>query len=102
MYLSIDMKENIIEFIQSKLLKFSEINKIVLFGSFPKSQNPNDIDIAIIQNSKDNYLTLSLKYRKALRELSKKIPLDIVPIKNSIINSSFLDEINQGYVIYER
>ncbi len=101
MYLTTDIKEDIIKFIQSKLLDFSEISKIILFGSFLKSQNPNDIDIAIIQNSKENYLTLALKYRKALRELSKQIPLDIVPIKNHV-HSSFLDEINQGYVIYEK
>ena len=101
MNLSIDLKNEIIKLIERELLKFSEISKIVLFGSFPKSQNPNDIDIAIIQDSKDDYLTLSLKYRKALRELAKKIPLDIVPLKKSA-SGSFLDEINQGYVIYEK
>jgi len=101
MYLSIEIKDEIVKLIQTKLLKFSEISKIILFGSFPKSKNPNDIDIAIIQNSQDDYLTLSLKYRKALRELSKQIPLDIVPLKNSV-KGSFLDEINQGYVIYEK
>ena len=101
MNLSIDAKEYIINTIQTKLSYFSEVKKIILFGSFPKSQNPNDVDIAVIQNSDDNYLTLSLRYRKALRELSKKIPLDIIPIKNNTY-SSFLDEINQGHIIYER
>ena len=101
MYLSIDIKDEMIKLIQNRLVDFSEITKIILFGSFPKSKNPNDIDIAIIQNSKDNYLTLSLKYRKALRELSKKIPLDVIPIKIDT-DSSFLEEINQGYVIYEK
>jgi len=101
MYLSIDIKDEMIKLIQNRLVDFSEITKIILFGSFPKSKNPNDIDIAIIQNSKDNYLTLSLKYRKALRELSKKIPLDVIPIKINTY-SSFLEEINQGYVIYEK
>jgi len=101
MNLSTDAKEYIINTIQTKLSYFSEVKKIILFGSFPKSQNPNDVDIAVIQNSDDNYLTLSLRYRKALRELSKKIPLDIIPIKNNTY-SSFLDEINQGHTIYER
>ena len=101
MNLSTDAKEYIINTIQTKLSYFSEVKKIILFGSFPKSQNPNDVDIAVIQNSDDNYLTLSLRYRKALRELSKKIPLDIIPIKNNTY-SSFLDEINQGHIIYER
>jgi predicted nucleotidyltransferase len=101
MNLSIELKEHIINTIQTNLSHFSEVSKIVIFGSFPKSKNPNDIDIAVIQNSKDNYLTLSLRYRKALRELAKKIPLDIVPIKSNSY-SSFLDEINQGRIIYER
>jgi predicted nucleotidyltransferase len=101
MNLSIELKEHIINTIQTNLSHFSEVSKIVIFGSFPKSKNPNDIDIAVIQNSKDNYLTLSLRYRKALRELAKKIPLDIVPIKGNS-HSSFLDEINQGRIIYER
>ena len=101
MNLSTELKEHIINIIQTKLSHFSEVSKIILFGSFLKSKNPNDIDIAIIQNSNDNYLTLSLRYRKALRELSKKIPLDIIPIKNNT-HSIFLNEINQGYIIYER
>jgi len=70
--------------------RISEVNKVILFGSFIKSSNPND-----------NFLTLSLKYRKGLRELSKIIPLDIVPIKANA-NSVFLDEINKGQIVYER
>ena len=94
-------KLNFISIIQKKLSQFNEVNKVILFGSFIKSNNPNDIDIAIIQNSNDNFLTLSLKYRKVLRELSKMIPLDIVPIKENS-NSVFLEEINKGQIVYER
>jgi uncharacterized protein len=94
-------KQNFIKTIKEKLSQFSEINKVILFGSFIKSNNPNDIDIAIIQNSNDNFLTLSLKYRKVLRDLSKIIPLDIVPIKYNS-NGVFLDEINKGQIVYER
>lgn len=94
-------KLNFTNTIKEKLSQFSEINKVILFGSFTKSNNPNDIDIAIVQNSNDNYLTLSLKYRKVLRDLSKMIPLDIVPIKANA-NGVFLDEINKGQVVYER
>ena len=101
MPLSEDKKYNFIEIIKSQLSQFSEISKIVLFGSFVKSSEPNDIDIAIVQNSNDNYLKLSLKYRKVLRDLSKQIPLDIVPIKQGA-NGIFLNEINKGLVIYER
>ena len=94
-------KLDFIETIKDKLSQFSEINKVILFGSFTKTNNPNDIDIAIVQNSEDNFLTLSLKYRKVLRELSKMIPLDIVPIKTNS-KGVFLEEINTGQVVYER
>ncbi len=94
-------KLNFINIIKEKLSQFSEVNQIVLFGSFIKSNNPNDIDIAIIQKSNDNFLTLSLKYRKVLRSLSKIIPLDIIPIKQNS-NGTFLKEINKGQIVYER
>jgi predicted nucleotidyltransferase len=94
-------KLSFINTIEKKLSQFSEVNKVILFGSFVKSNNPNDIDIAIVQNSNDNFLTLSLKYRKVLRDLSKIIPLDIVPIKANT-NGVFLEEINKGQIVYER
>ncbi len=94
-------KLNFIATIKDKLSQFKEVNKVILFGSFVKSNNPNDIDIAIVQNSNDNFLTLSLKYRKVLRDLSKMIPLDIVPIKANT-TGVFLEEINKGQVVYER
>lgn len=94
-------KLNFINTIKDKLSQFKEVNKVILFGSFVKSDNPNDIDIAIVQNSNDNFLTLSLKYRKVLRELSKTIPLDIVPIKANT-EGVFLEEINKGQIVYER
>jgi len=94
-------KVNFINTIKEKLSQFSEVNKIILFGSFTNSPNPNDIDIAVVQNSDDNFLTLSLKYRKVLRELSKIIPLDIIPIKQNA-KGAFLEEINSGQVVYEK
>ena len=94
-------KLDFIATIKDKLSQFSEINKVILFGSFIKTNNPNDIDIAIVQNSNDNFLTLSLKYRKVLRELSKNIPLDIVPIKTNA-KGVFLEEIKKGQIVYER
>jgi predicted nucleotidyltransferase len=95
-------KENIKKRIVEKLQLQTEIDKIVIFGSFLKDNNPNDIDIAIFQNSKDNYLDLSLKYRKAVREISKRIPIDIIPILTDKSNDFILDEIGSGEVIYER
>ena len=96
-----DVKDVYIKIIKHQLSQFIEVNKIIIFGSFFKSTNPNDIDIAIVQDSDSNFLTLSLKYRKVLRELSKKIPLDIVPLKKNT-NSFFMNELIDGKVIYER
>jgi predicted nucleotidyltransferase len=101
MILQDSKKESLINTIKDKLSQFSEVNKIILFGSFINSNNPNDIDIAIIQNSNDNFLTLSLKYRKVLRELSKMIPIDIIPIKQNS-KGAFLEEIEKGQIVYER
>ena len=92
---------NFSNIIKEKLSQFNEVHKIILFGSFVDSTNPNDIDIAIIQNSNENFLSLSLKYRKVLRDLSKVIPLDIVPIKQKS-EGYFLKEIYKGKVVYEK
>jgi hypothetical protein len=67
-----------------------------------KDRNPNDIDLAIFQNSNENYLTLSLKYRKAVREISKKIPIDIIPLLTDKYNEFIKNEIETGEVIFER
>jgi len=73
-------KENIKKRIVEKLRLQEEIRKIVIFGSFLSDKNPSDIDVAVFQNSKEDYLQLSVRYRKAVREISKKIPIDIIPI----------------------
>jgi hypothetical protein len=75
---------------------------VIIFGSFPNFENPNDIDIAIFEKSSENYLSLALKYRKQLRGLSKIIPIDIIPLKDENINDRFLAEIEKGEVIYEK
>lgn len=79
-----------------------EIERIIIFGSFNKSDSPNDIDIAVIQNSSENYLTLSLKYRKLIRNISKEIAIDIFPILEKNNNSFFSNEVASGEVIYAR
>ena len=86
--------------IASSLKDQKEIERIIVFGSFNKSDFPNDIDIAVVQNSSDNYLTLALKYRKLIRNISKEIAVDIFPILNK--NSFFMNEVALGEVIYER
>lgn len=86
-----------------KCLKLEkEIEKIIIFGSFLDAENPNDIDVAIFQDSKKSYLTLAMKYRKLTRDIARSIPIDIIPIKSNASDSSFLSEIEAGELIYER
>ena len=93
-----ELKNRIADALRSQ----KEINKIVVFGSFLQSDTPNDIDLAVFQNSNENYLSLSLKYRKMIREISRQIPIDVIPIKNDKTNDFILSEIENGEVIYER
>ncbi len=95
-------KDNIKKRIVEKLRSQEEIRKIVIFGSFLSDDNPNDIDVAVFQNSKENYLQLSLRYRKAVREISKRIPIDIIPILTNKSNDFVLNEIESGEVVFER
>jgi predicted nucleotidyltransferase len=100
------MKKEIKESLKRQLIKSlsseKEIDKIIVFGSFIKSENPHDIDIAIFQHSAESYLTLAMKYRKLTRKIAKKIPIDIIPVKSDAKNNSFLSEIESGELIYER
>jgi len=80
----------------------SEICRIVIFGSFVNSDNPHDLDVAVFQDSDSKYLPLAMKYRKKTREISRVIPLDIIPLKNGVKDGFFMDEIDGGEVIYER
>lgn len=101
MTVSNHQKELIKSQIRKKLSKEQEVQKIVLFGSFVNSNNPNDIDIAIFQNSNEKYLSLSLKYRKLVRDISKILPIDVIPLKINA-KGTFLNEIESGETIYEK
>ncbi|MDP2208628.1 MAG: nucleotidyltransferase domain-containing protein [Bacteroidota bacterium] len=94
----IEFKNKIVDSLKGQ----EEIERIIIFGSFNNSDSPNDIDIAVIQNSSDNYLTLALKYRKLIRNISKEIAVDIFPIVGKNENSFFLSEVASGEVIYAR
>jgi len=94
----IELKNRIID----SLIGQKEIEKIIIFGSFNKSDSPNDIDIAVVQNSSDNYLTLALKYRKLMRNICREIAVDIFPIVEKNKNSFFANEVLSGEVIYAR
>jgi uncharacterized protein len=79
-----------------------EINKIIVFGSFLESANPNDIDVAVFQDSEEPYLSLAMKYRRLTRKIAKILPIDIIPLKLTNPPNSFLSEIEAGEIIYER
>jgi uncharacterized protein len=79
-----------------------EILKIIIFGSFLIEDTPNDIDIAIVQDSNLSYLTLAMKYRKLTRSVARQLPLDIIPLKAGATDGIMRDAINQDEVIYER
>jgi len=102
MVISIERKKDLKRELVERLQMAPEILKIIIFGSFLVDDAPNDIDIAIVQNSKLPYLTLAMKYRKLTRSVARQLPLDIIPLKTGAIDSSILDAIAQGEVIYER
>jgi predicted nucleotidyltransferase len=97
-----DEKRNLKRELVGCLKAEKEVRRIVIFGSFLNSANPHDIDVAVFQNSNDQYLPLALKYRKMTRRISSVIPLDIIPIRSDASSGFMMDEIKQGEVIYER
>ena len=101
MTVSDSKKEQIKTKIKEHLTKEQEIRKIVLFGSFITSDNPNDIDIAVFQDSDEQYLPLALKYRRLVRDIAKILPVDIIPLKFGV-KGSFLHEIESGEILYEK
>ena len=102
MHLSQTEKNALKRELAANLSSEPEVVKVVVFGSFVTAEDPNDLDVAIFQNSNQPYLPLALKYRKKTRSIAKKIPLDILPLKPGARNSIMLDAIAQGEVIYEK
>jgi len=94
----IELKSKIVNSLKGQ----KEIERIIIFGSFNRSDSPNDIDIAVVQNSSDSYLTLALKYRKLIRNITKEIAVDIFPIVGKNENIFFKNEVETGEVIYAR
>jgi uncharacterized protein len=80
----------------------TEIQRIVVFGSFVTSQTPADMDVAVFQNSDAPYVPLAMKYRRQTRSVSRRIPLDIIPIRAGASSGAFLKEIESGETVYER
>ncbi len=101
MVFSVHQKDELLEDLVACLQEDGEIQKIVVFGSFLSDANPNDLDIAVFQDSTQPYLPLALKYRRQTRSVSARIPLDIIPLRQGA-QGAFLSEIRKGKVIYEK
>lgn len=84
------------------LSEFPEVRRVVVFGSFLNSDDPHDIDIAVFQDSDESYYPLAMKYRRTLRSVANKIPIDVIPICRSPEKGPFMREIRKGEVLYER
>lgn len=97
-----EQKEKIKRDLAARLSREKEVRKIVVFGSFLTSASPNDLDVAIFQDSGEPYLSLALKYRRLLRPIADQIPIDVIPVRPNAPSGPFLTEISKGEVIYER
>ncbi|RLC13164.1 MAG: nucleotidyltransferase domain-containing protein [Deltaproteobacteria bacterium] len=102
MQLTLEQKNGLKKKLVSCLSYDKEIVRIVVFGSFVDSDDPNDMDIAVFQSSDENYLTLAMKYRRKTRPIADKIPLDIFPVRSGACDDPFLSRIMCGEIIYEK
>lgn len=95
-------KEQIKRDLAACLSREKEVRKVVVFGSFLTSETPNDLDVAIFQDSDEPYLPLAMKYRRLLRPIADQIPVDVIPVRPNGAGGQFLMEIEKGEVVYER
>lgn len=102
MVLDPKQKESLKKELVSCLSGDREIRRIVVFGSFINSSSPEDMDVAVFQDSTESYLSLAVKYRTQARPVSRRIPLDIIPLRFNVMNDPFLKEIERGETVYER
>lgn len=102
MYLTQQEKKRLTDELVVCLSAETEVKKIVVFGSFVDSPDPCDVDVAVFQEGSESYLPLALKYRRITRQIARRIPLDIVPLKAGASGPAFLIEINKGVTLYER
>lgn len=82
-----------------------EVQKVVIFGSFPWSPDPHDLDVAVFQDSDQKYLPLAMKYRRLLRPVADRIALDVLPLRAFFPEGGgwfVRDEVMRGEVVYER
>jgi len=102
MHMTPAVKNKIKNKVLEQLSSDKAIRKIVVFGSFVTSDDPEDIDLAIFSESDRDYLSQAMEYRKKLRDIAGQIPVDVIPVKIPYEEISFMEEINNGEVIYEK
>jgi predicted nucleotidyltransferase len=102
MTLSREEREGLKREVAARLGAEPEVRRVVVFGSFVTSATPHDLDIAVFQESDESYLPLALKYRRLLRNVAAKIPVDVLPLRLQGTAGEFLKEVEQGEVVYVR
>lgn len=102
MILNTGQKEDIKRELADCFRKEKEVRKVVLFGSFSSKADPHDMDLAVFQDSGEDYLSLAIKYRRLIRSVASRIPVDVVPVKADADDGVFLAEVEKGEVIYEK
>lgn len=102
MVLSNEAKDRLRKEIVSLLTQFPEVRRVVIFGSFITSSEPHDLDVAVFQDSEEDYYSLAMKYRRSLRSIANQIPLDVIPLRRSPEQPAFRRQLDKGEVLYER
>lgn len=90
MHLSEQDKQSIRRGIVECLSGEPEVCRIVIFGSFVRNSHPNDLDLAIFQDTNETYFPLAMKYRKLLRPVANRIPVDVLPFRSGVAADWFV------------
>lgn len=97
MILAAETRKQIAEDAVKALHDEREVRRIVIIGSFTTSDSPNDIDVAVFQDSEDGYLQLALKYRRKMRSIAARLPVDVVPVSpRAATGAPMMAEIMRG------
>jgi hypothetical protein len=73
-----------------------EVSEIVVYGSFLTIPSPNDVDVIVFQDRQEEHLSLAMKYRRLTRDVARILPLDIIPVRMGISESTGAVEIDRG------
>ena len=101
MKLSTEEKQALRQQVVACLADDPHVRRIVVFGSFLTSNDPRDMDVAVFQDSDAPYLPLALEYRRRLRPVARRIPVDVIPVRPAPAAGPLLTDIEAGEVIYE-